>query len=73
MPALTGVDTRALVRHIRDKGAMRGGVFAAERARGRRDASACMAEPPMAGRDLAREVTPAPSRSSSIPTTPARA
>ena len=35
IPALTGVDTRALVRHIRDKGAMRGGVFAAERARGR--------------------------------------
>ena len=28
VPALTGVDTRALVRHIRDKGAMRGGVFA---------------------------------------------
>ena len=27
IPALTGVDTRALVRHIRDKGAMRGGVF----------------------------------------------
>ena len=25
VPALTGVDTRALVRHIRDKGAMRGG------------------------------------------------
>ena len=27
VPALSGVDTRALVRHIRDKGAMRGGVF----------------------------------------------
>jgi carbamoyl-phosphate synthase small subunit len=57
VPALTGVDTRALVRHIRDKGAMRGGLFGAatpepealERVRG---------EPPMAGRDLAREVTP---------------
>ena len=57
IPALTGVDTRSLVRHIRDKGAMRGGVFdagvpeaeAAERIR---------SEPPMAGRDLAREVTP---------------
>ena len=35
IPALTGVDTRALVRHIRDKGAMRGGVFAAETPRGR--------------------------------------
>ena len=29
IPALSGVDTRALVRHIRDKGAMRGGIFAA--------------------------------------------
>ena len=40
VPALSGVDTRALVRHIRDKGAMRGGVFAAElpEARGARAA-----------------------------------
>jgi carbamoyl-phosphate synthase small subunit len=30
IPALSGVDTRALVRHIRDKGAMRGGIFAAD-------------------------------------------
>ncbi|HEV2076187.1 MAG TPA: glutamine-hydrolyzing carbamoyl-phosphate synthase small subunit [Thermoleophilaceae bacterium] len=57
-PAITGVDTRALVRHIRDRGAMRGGVFAAatpepeamERVR---------AEPAMDGRDLAQAVTPA--------------
>jgi carbamoyl-phosphate synthase small subunit len=58
IPALSGVDTRALVRHIRDKGAMRGGVFAAEVA----EAEArerVMAERPMAGADLAREVTPA--------------
>jgi carbamoyl-phosphate synthase small subunit len=57
IPALTGVDTRAVVRHIRDKGAMRGGVFAADVP----DAEArerVMAEPPMAGADLAREVTP---------------
>ena len=57
IPALTGVDTRALVRHIRDRGAMRGGVFPAavphEAAAARIEA-----EPPMAGRDLAREVTP---------------
>ncbi len=57
VPALTGVDTRALVRHIRDKGAMRGGVFGAEvaepAARER-----LMEEPPMTGRDLARDVTP---------------
>jgi carbamoyl-phosphate synthase small subunit len=54
---ITGVDTRALVRHIRSAGSMRGGFFpaaVAEReARERIDA-----EPPMAGRDLVREVTP---------------
>src|ERR671919_1682866 len=27
VPAITGVDPRALVRHIRDRGAMRGGIF----------------------------------------------
>ena len=58
VPALTGVDTRALVRHIRDKGAMRGGIFPAStpesEARER-----IAAEPPMEGADLAREVTPA--------------
>ena len=30
IPAITDVDTRALVRHIRDAGAMRGGVFTGE-------------------------------------------
>ena len=57
VPAITGVDTRALVRHIRDRGAMRGGIFAAETteadARARVDA-----EPPMAGADFASAVTP---------------
>jgi carbamoyl-phosphate synthase small subunit len=57
IPAITGVDTRALVRHLRDKGAMRGGIFPAAvpqtRARELVDAEA-----PMAGLDLAREVTP---------------
>ncbi len=55
--AITGIDTRALVKHIRDAGAMRGGVFPLElpeaRARELIDA-----EPPMAGQDLARVVTP---------------
>jgi carbamoyl-phosphate synthase small subunit len=55
--AISGVDTRALVRHIRDAGAMRGGVFSAEtplaQAREMIDA-----EQPMAGQDLARVVTP---------------
>ncbi|HEY7629765.1 MAG TPA: carbamoyl-phosphate synthase domain-containing protein, partial [Thermoleophilaceae bacterium] len=58
VPAIAGVDTRALVLHIRDKGAMRGGVFPGDlpesEARER-----VMAEPPMAGQDLARQVTPA--------------
>jgi carbamoyl-phosphate synthase small subunit len=55
--AITGVDTRALVRHIRDAGAMRGGVFGAaiSEARAR---ELIAAEPPMAGQDLARLVTP---------------
>ena len=30
VPAISGVDTRSLVRHIRDRGAMRGGLFSAE-------------------------------------------
>jgi carbamoyl-phosphate synthase small subunit len=58
VPAITGVDTRALVRHLRAAGAMRGGVFpgATPEAKAREQIAA---EPPMAGRDLARTVTPA--------------
>jgi carbamoyl-phosphate synthase small subunit len=58
VPAIDQVDTRALVRHIRDRGAMRGGIFPTELA----EATArdrIEAEPPMDGADLAREVTPA--------------
>jgi carbamoyl-phosphate synthase small subunit len=55
--AISEIDTRALVRHIRDRGAMRGGIFSAElpeaEARER-----IAAEPSMEGADLAREVTP---------------
>jgi carbamoyl-phosphate synthase small subunit len=58
VPALTGVDTRALVRHIRDRGAMRGGVFPGELPEGEA-MERVLAEPPMAGADLARELTPA--------------
>ncbi len=54
---ISGVDTRSLVQHIREAGAMRGGVFPAEvtetQARELIDA-----EPLMAGQDLARLVTP---------------
>jgi carbamoyl-phosphate synthase small subunit len=57
IPAITDLDTRALVRHIRDRGAMRGGVFPAtiDEARAR---ELIAREPDMAGRDLVRDVTP---------------
>ncbi len=57
VPAISGVDTRALVRHIRDRGAMRGGIFPAEtpEAEARERVAA---EPSMDGADLARTVTP---------------
>jgi carbamoyl-phosphate synthase small subunit len=58
IPAITDLDTRALVRHLRDRGAMRGGLFptriAPDEAR-----ALIEAEPDMTGRDLAREVSPA--------------
>jgi carbamoyl-phosphate synthase small subunit len=57
VPGITDVDTRALVRHIRDAGAMRGGIFP-----GSLDVDEAMAmvhvEEPMLGCDLARLVTP---------------
>ncbi len=57
IPAITDVDTRALVRHIRDRGAMRGGVFPS-RVPEPRARELIVAEPEMTGRDLAREITP---------------
>ncbi len=58
IPAISEVDTRALVRHIREAGSMRGGVFGAETPEAQaRELVA--AEPPMAGADFARVVTPA--------------
>jgi carbamoyl-phosphate synthase small subunit len=57
IPAITEVDTRALVRHIRDRGAMRGGVFP-DRIPEPDARRLIEAEPSMNGRDLAREVTP---------------
>ncbi|MEA2313399.1 MAG: carbamoyl-phosphate synthase small subunit [Solirubrobacteraceae bacterium] len=55
--AISGVDTRTLVMHIRDAGTMRGGVFpdSIPQARAR---ELIEAEPPMAGQDLAAVVTP---------------
>jgi carbamoyl-phosphate synthase small subunit len=57
IPAITDVDTRALVRHIRSAGAMRGGVFP-ERITEAEAGAMIAAEPSMTGLDLAREVTP---------------
>jgi carbamoyl-phosphate synthase small subunit len=55
--AISGVDTRSLVMHIREAGAMRGGVFPG--AMSESHARALIdAEPAMAGQDLARLVTP---------------
>jgi carbamoyl-phosphate synthase small subunit len=57
VPAITGVDTRRLVRHIRDQGAMRGGIFAGDVAESEA-AARIEAEPHMAGADFARTVSP---------------
>jgi carbamoyl-phosphate synthase small subunit len=57
VPAISGVNTRALVLHIREAGAMRGGIFPASTdERSARELIA--AEEPMAGQDLARLVSP---------------
>ncbi len=55
--AISGVNTRSLVRHIREAGAMRGGVFPASVAH-RTARELIEAEPPMSGADFARVVTP---------------
>ena len=56
---ISGVDTRALTRHLRDRGAMRVGVFSGEAAERRVDelVDVVRAAPPMAGTDLATAVT----------------
>jgi carbamoyl-phosphate synthase small subunit len=57
VPGISGVDTRSLVRHIRDEGAMLGGLFPAELSE-REARELIEAEPTMEGRDLAAEVSP---------------
>jgi carbamoyl-phosphate synthase small subunit len=57
VPAISGVDTRALVRHIREAGAMRGGIFP-EHVSEAQARALIAAEPSMSGLDLARVVTP---------------
>jgi len=56
---IKGVDTRALTRHLRDRGAMRAGIFSGPDALAS-DADlvgAVLATPPMEGADLTAEVT----------------
>jgi carbamoyl-phosphate synthase small subunit len=57
IPAISDLDTRALVRHIRDEGAMRGGVFPATMPESHAQ-ELIDVEPEMIGRDYAREVSP---------------
>jgi carbamoyl-phosphate synthase small subunit len=57
VPAISGVDTRALVLHIREAGAMRGWIFPASTDE-RSAHEQIAAEEPMAGQDLARLVSP---------------
>jgi carbamoyl-phosphate synthase small subunit len=57
VPAISEVDTRALVRHIREAGSLRGGVFPGAMAESEAQVLIA-AEPPMAGADYARLVTP---------------
>jgi carbamoyl-phosphate synthase small subunit len=57
IPAITDLDTRALVRRIRELGAMRGGLFPAPIDEARAH-ELIEAEPPMSGRDLVRDVSP---------------
>lgn len=51
------VDTRALVKHLRDKGSMRGGIFPVT-IRESEAREIIASEPSMAGQDLVKEVSP---------------
>ncbi len=55
--AIDELDTRALVKHLRDKGSMRGGIFPAS-IRESEARAIVDAEPHMAGQDLVKEVSP---------------
>jgi carbamoyl-phosphate synthase small subunit len=56
---ISGVDTRALTRHLRERGAMRVGIFSGEAAARSFEAlhAEVLACPPMAGADLTSDVT----------------
>ena len=57
VPAISGLDTRSLVQHIRRAGAMRGGLFADSLPESQAR-ELIEAEPSMAGQDLASVVSP---------------
>ena len=59
VPAITDLDTRALVRHIRDAGRDARRRSSRPASPSRQARALIDAEPPMSGRDLAREVGPA--------------
>jgi carbamoyl-phosphate synthase small subunit len=69
--AITGVDTRSLVMHIREAGAMRGGVFPASTSEAQAR-ELIDAEPPMAGRGRAPAPPPWPGRHRARVDTPER-
>jgi len=56
---LAGIDTRAVTRHIRDKGAMRAGIFSGEGATlsETEQLNAVLASPTMSGRNLSDQVS----------------
>jgi len=55
---ISGIDTRALTRHLRERGAMRVGVFSGDAVGSADELQAqVLASPPMVGADLAHEVT----------------
>ena len=71
VPAITGVDTRALVRHIRTAGAMRGGIFPSAMPEAETTLSSCSRTAPAStARRAAHPATPW-ARSSSPPACPA--
>ena len=56
---ISGIDTRALTRHLRDQGAMRVGIFSGEAAAASFEElhAQVLASPPMAGSDLTADVS----------------
>ena len=56
---ISGIDTRALTRHLRERGAMRCGVVERRHRPRTRCCERVLASPPMAGADLSAEVTTA--------------